>query len=329
MFQLMTKHFKIAVLGPIPRDHITTFRDEVIEKYGCIMHPAIALSILLGEEGTIYPVTHVRAKDVDAIKEILREYPNIDSTYITCNNDHGDVIQLRFIDQNKRLEKQTGFMDPIVPGDVKNLLDCDAFVFLPVTDFEISLATLKFIKKYSKGIILFDAHGPTNVMTVLGDRLMKFWVDRDQWLPYIDILKMNLEEAKCSFYHKRYSLSELENDYQLSRDELPNFARHCFSLGVKALYITLDAEGCLAYYPKNGALTENLIPAVKVSEVVDTTGCGDSFAGGLIYGWLTTNDWIKAAQYGNVLGAQRTQGKTFKVFKPLAETQRMVEDNYR
>jgi hypothetical protein len=325
----VSKKIKIAVLGPIPRDHITTFRDEVIEKYGCIMHPAIALSILLGDQGIIYPVTHVRAKDIAGIKEILREYPNIDPTYITCNNDHGDVIQLRFIDQNKRLEKQTGFMDPIVPDDVKNLLDCDAFVFLPVTDFEISLATLKFIKKYSKGTILFDAHGPTNVMTVLGDRLMKFWVDRDQWLPYIDILKMNMEEAKCSFYRKRYSLSELENDYQLAAGELPEFAKQCFTLGVKALYVTIDVAGCLAYYQQNNLLVEKLIPAIKVTEVVDTTGCGDSFAGGLIYGWLTTNDWVKAAQYGNVLGAQRTQGKNFKVFKSLAETQKMVEDGYR
>lgn len=326
---MVEKKYKIAILGPIPKDHITTHRDEIIEKYGCISLPTAALSKLFSERATIYPVTHVRQQDLAPIKDIfVRDYPNVDLNYITAEKDQGDIIRLRFIDQNKRLEKQAGVMDPIVPNDVRNLLDCDAFVFLPITDFEIALATLKFIKKYSKGIIIFDAHGPTNVLTSLGDRLMKFWVDRDLWLPYIDVLKMNMEEAKCSWFRKKYTLAELENDYELEVSELPRFAEHCFGYGVKALYITLDGAGCMAYYRRGGEVKETQVPGIKVKEVIDTTGCGDSFAGGLTYGLLTTGDYVKAAQYANAIGAQRTQGKTLEVYKSLAETEKMIADSY-
>ena len=324
----MKKHYNIAVLGPIPRDRITTCKGEVIEKHGGITNPSIALAIAFGESATVIPVSHVRECDLMPVENILCEYKNIKLDYITALADQGDINHLRFVDQNKRLEKQSGFMDPITPDDVKHILNCDIFVCVPVTDFEITLATLKFLKKYSKSPIIFDAHGPTMTMTALGDRLAKFWVERDAWLPYIDVLKMNMEEAKCSWFRKRYTLPELENDYELKVDELPAFAQHCFKFGVKALYITLDDEGCLVYYLQNGMVKEERVSAVKVDNVVDTTGCGDSFAGGLAYGLLIGKDYASAAQYANVFGAQRTQGSTFEVFKPLAQVEQLVGKNY-
>jgi len=324
----MTIHYKVAVIGPIPRDHITTCRGEVIEKHGGINNPAVALAVAFGNQATIVPITHIRERDLLPVENILCEYKNIQLNGIMAQADQGDVIRLRFLDQNKRLEKQSGFMDPITPQDVKNILDCNLFVFVPITDFEITLATLKFLKKYTSGTIIFDAHGPTTMMTALGDRLPKFWVDRDEWLPYIDVLKMNLEEAKCSWFRKKYTLAELENDYEFKLDELPAFAEHCFKLGVKALYITVDNQGCLVYYEENGKVKEEKVAAVKVEHIVDTTGCGDSFAAGLAYGLLIGKDYVTAAKYANTFGAQRTQGSTFAVFKPLQQVEEIVNKNY-
>lgn len=323
------KSRKVAVLGPIPRDHITTHKGEVIEKYGCAAHTAIALSNLLGPDDMVIPVTHVRKKDEAAIRKIFEPYANIVLSHIDSEADQGDVINLNFVDQNKRLEKQVAFMNPIVPEDISDILDSEVFVFVPVTDFEVPLETLKYIKENSDGIIVFDAHGPTNTLTIHGDRLMKFWVDRDRWLPYIDILKMNLEEANCSWFEKEYELSELEQNEEIAMDQLPVFAKHCLSKGLKALYVTLDSRGVMVYTLKDGVFTEELVPSVKVGKVIDTTGCGDSFAGGVAYGMLRNrHNFVKAAQYGNVLGAQRTQGKTFEVFKSLAETDATIKANY-
>lgn len=321
--------YNVAVLGPIPRDHITTHHGEIIEKFGCAMHTAIGLSKLLGEDGTVNIVSHVRKKDQAAVKKILENYENINSDYVTSDADQGDVIKLKFVDQNNRLEKQTGFMNPIIPEDLKDLMHCDVFVCVPITDYEVPLESLKFIKENSDGIIIFDAHGPTSTITTVGDRMLKFWIDRDQWLPYIDVLKMNLEESNCCWFKKEYDLENLGGFDEEDISHLPAFAKHSLDHGIKSLIVTLDANGGAIFYNKDGEMQQEIVKALRVENVVDTTGCGDSFAGGLGFGLLDDpTNYIKAVKYANALGAQRTQGRTFEVFKDKAETNKMIIDNY-
>ena len=321
--------YHVAVLGPIPRDHITTHHGEVIEKYGCATHTAIGLAKLLGDDGTVHLVSHVRKIDEGPIKELLSNYPNIDNTFITSEADQGDVIQLKFVDQNNRLEKQTGFMNPIIPEDLKDLLHCDAFVCVPITDYEVPLETLKYIKENSQGTIIFDAHGPTNTTTILGDRLIKFWIDRDMWLPYIDVLKMNLEESKCCWFEKEYRTEDLKHFDEVSTEHLFNLAEHTLENGIKCLIVTLDEKGGAVFFKEDGQVEEHFVKSVWVEHVVDTTGCGDSFAGGLGFGLLEDKtNYIRATKYANSLGAQRTQGRTFDVFKSKEETDQMILDTY-
>ncbi|MFT4665579.1 MAG: sugar/nucleoside kinase (ribokinase family) [Polaribacter sp.] len=325
----MEKDYKIAVLGPIPRDHITTYEGLEISKYGCVLYPVVALSRLVSSNSRIIPVTHLRKIDEAPVKALLAPFQNVDTDHITSEADQGDVISLVYVDQNKRLERQTAFMNPIVPRDVENLLDSDAFVFVPVTDFEVALDTLQYLKKNSKGVIIFDAHGPTNTCSRLGERVHRFWIDRDLWLPHIDILKMNLEEAGCSWYQKEYEPEDLEEITELSLDELPKFASHCLNHGVKAVYITLDEYGCAVYFKdKDGKVQEHFVKRCRVEQVVDTTGCGDSFAGGLAFGLLKTGDYVQACQYGNAMGAQRCVGTELAIYKSLTETEQQIIETY-
>ena len=320
---------RIAILGPIPRDHIVTHNGDLIQKWGCVTHPVIALSVMAGGKIEVVPVSHLRSVDLDNVKEVFQGFRGINLKHLTIKNDQGDIISLRFLDMNNRLERQTGFMDPIMPDDMKGLLDCKVFVFIPISDYEISLDTLKFLKKKSKGIIVFDAHGPTTACLVNGERQRKFWIDRDQWLPFIDVLKMNLEEAQASWFKKEYETSDFVKTEELDRADLRAFADHCLGKGVKCVYITVDSRGCLVYYKDRGKTKEEMVPAIKVENVIDTTGCGDSFAGGVGFGLLQKpKDYAGAAEFGNALGALRTQGKTFGVFKPLEETKKIIELGY-
>ncbi len=323
------KKFKAVVLGPIPRDHITTHNGEVIEKYGCATHTAIGLARLLGEKGTVYPVSHVRKMDRDAVVEVFAPYPNIDTSHIQDTSDQGDVIQLTFVDQNNRLEKQTGFMNPILPEDVAHLLHADVFVCVPITDYEVPMETLRYIRENSDAPIIFDAHGPTNTVDVLGQRHIRFWVDRDRWLPYIDVLKMNLEESRCCWFRKEYASDDLKRLHDPETEHLDDLAAHVLGQGVHSLIVTLDAGGSAVYFLSGGRIVKEIVPSIPVGHVVDTTGCGDSFAGGLGYGLLETpEDYVRAARYANALGAQRTQGRGFEVFKTLEETHAMMRATY-
>jgi sugar/nucleoside kinase (ribokinase family) len=325
----MTGKLKIAVLGPIPRDRIVTHQGETFEKYGCTVYTAAALSALLGDSGQVLPICHVRKRDEAPIKEIFGQFANVELSGITSALDQGDIVQLDYVDQNKRVERQTGFMDPILPEDVTGVLDADAFVCVPITDYQVSRATLKYIKENSAGVTILDAHGPTSCLTRKGERHHRFWADRDSWLPYIDILKMNLEEAACSWFEAEYSADELREVAQLAMDELPKFARHCLDRGVKALCVTLDQHGCVVYFRDAGGLIrEHVVKRVPVEKVVDTTGCGDSFAGGLAFGYLRHRDFVKACQYGNAVGAQRCVSSQIAVYKPLAETDRQIAETY-
>lgn len=320
---------RIAIVGPIPRDHIVTHQGDLIQKWGCVTHPVIALSVLAGDQIEIFPVSHVRRVDLDNVTEVFKGYQGVDLSQVTSKNDQGDIISLRFVDVNNRLERQTGFMDPILPEDVEPLIGSDVFVFIPISDYEISLDTLKFLKKKSRNsVIIFDAHGPTTACLFNGERMRKFWVDRDQWLPYIDVLKMNIEEAQASWFKKEYERQDFSTE--ISEAEMREFASHCLDQGVKCVYITMDSRGCMVYFRQRGKLVERMVPAVRVAQVIDTTGCGDSFAGGIGFGLLQDpKDYIQAVRYGNALGALRTQGKTFAVFKSLEETDKIIKETYQ
>ncbi len=325
----MSDKINVAVVGPIPRDNITSYQGDTFVKFGCAVYTAVCMSSLAGPGSTIHTVSHVRERDVPKVRDLLSAFPNIDVSHVTGDADQGAVIDLVYVDQNRRNETQTGFMNPILPEDIVDLMDCDAFVFVPITDFEVPLETLRYIKANSEGLVVFDAHGPTNSCSIHGERHHKFWVDRDRWLPYIDLLKMNLEEAQCSWFKGEYGSDELQTVDELTMDQLPKFAQHCLDRGVKALYVTLDQHGCAVYHKDaSGKVREHLVKRVLVENVVDTTGCGDSFAGGLAFGYLKTGDFVKACQFGNAAGAQRCASSELDVYGSLEETERQIAEAY-
>src|SRR5690606_27464012 len=135
---------------------IVTHQGDLIQKWGCVTHPVIALSVMAGDQIEIVPASHVRQVDLDNVHQVFEGYKGINLKFITSKNDQGDIISLKFVDMNNRLERQTGFMDPILPADVKKLTGCNVFVFIPISDYEISLETLRFLKENSDGTIIFD-----------------------------------------------------------------------------------------------------------------------------------------------------------------------------
>jgi adenosine kinase len=175
--------------------------------------------------------------------------------------------------------------------------------------------------------VVLDAHGPTMTLARGGERYPRAWADLDVWLPYIDILKMNLEEAGSAWLGK--SVQVAADPPKPSDEELRDLAQYCLDRGVAAVCVTLDERGCVAFYrDRSGRVAEEFVDRIEVKHVVDTTGAGDSFAGGLAYGYLAYRDYVVACQYGNAMGAQRCTGTELNVYLPREETERQIREAY-
>lgn len=79
--------------------------------------------------------------------------------------------------------------------------------------------------------------------------------------------------------------------------------------------IKIGAEGAIAW--RNGELVR--CPAWPVAEVVDTTGAGDAFDAGFIYGILRNYSFLEALRCGTICGSLSTTALTGTAAVPTAE----------
>lgn len=74
---------------------------------------------------------------------------------------------------------------------------------------------------------------------------------------------------------------------------------------VQGLVVTLGGQGCAVW--EQGV--ERIVPAVKATQVVDPTGCGDAWRGALLYGLERQWSLERCAALGNRVGAIKIANK--------------------
>ncbi|CAN5660866.1 carbohydrate kinase family protein [soil metagenome] len=90
------------------------------------------------------------------------------------------------------------------------------------------------------------------------------------------------------------------NDYEGKMlSERTGLSSADISRRVKGLVVTLGAEGCEVWV--DGVKT--VVPPIKAQAVVDPTGCGDAWRGGLLFGLERGWPLDKCAALGNQIGA--------------------------
>jgi sugar/nucleoside kinase (ribokinase family) len=110
-------------------------------------------------------------------------------------------------------------------------------------------------------------------------------------LPHVDYFMPGLEEAKM--------MCGLNTRQDVIRFFLDRGAKHTvFKMG--------EEGSSIAWY-ENGMLQEILVPALK-ADVVDSTGCGDSYCAGFITGLSMGWDLEKAGRLGAAAGGLVIQG---------------------
>ena len=196
-------------------------------------------------ESEMQAVEDIRAKGIE-----VKVIPSRKTVYF--ENVYGE-------NQDNRTQRELAKADPFT---VEGLQDVNANIFhlgsLLSDDF--SLEVIKYLS--GKGTIAVDAQG--YLREVRGEKVYAIdWEDKIEALKYIDILKVNEHEMEVL---TGYNVPELA-------------ALRLAEWGVKEVLITLGSFGSLIY-------AENKfhhIPAYPPQEVVDATGCGDTYVAGYLY----------------------------------------------
>lgn len=163
------------------------------------------------------------------------------------------------INQNNRTQRVLAKADPFTVEKIQHI-EAKIFHLGSLLSDDFSLDVIKYLSK--KGILSVDAQG--YLREVRGENVYPIdWCEKKEALKYVHILKVNEHEAKV--------LTGLD-DYQAA-------ARQLAVWGVKEVLLTLGSEGSIIY-------AENsfyYIPAYPPKEVVDATGCGDTYMLGYLY----------------------------------------------
>jgi len=128
---------------------------------------------------------------------------------------------------------------------------------------QLQAAKIPFVFDPGQGLPMFD-----------GDELKRF-ISQATWVAVNDY------EGKMLADRTGSSLAEISKSH------------------LHGLIETLGADGCNVYV--QGEKTH--VPGVKADAVVDPTGCGDAFRGGLLHGLSNGWDLVKAVALGNRIGA--------------------------
>ncbi len=128
---------------------------------------------------------------------------------------------------------------------------------------QLAAAKIPFVFDPGQGLPMFD-----------GDDLKRF-VSQASWVAVNDY------EGKMLADRTGQSLADISKSH------------------LKGLIETLGAEGCNVYI--QGEKTH--VPGVQATAVVDPTGCGDAFRGGLLYGLSNGWDLVKSVALANRMGS--------------------------
>lgn len=161
--------------------------------------------------------------------------------------------------QDDRKQRVLAKADPFTVEELKDE-EAKFFHLGSLLSDDFSLDVVKLLS--SKGKLAVDAQG--YLREVRGEQVYPTdWKDKREALKYIDILKVNEHEAEVLTGFKDFKQAAL----QLAE------------WGVKEVLLTLGSLGSIIY--AEGTFYK--IPAYPAKNVVDATGCGDTYSMGYLY----------------------------------------------
>lgn len=244
----------LCCIGHITLDKIVTPRNTVHMAGGTAFYFSHAIKHFNDIDFTL--ITALAESEMKEVERLRSEgidvsvMPSKHSVYF--ENIYGE-------NQDNRTQRVLAKADPF---SIDYLKDAEAKIFhlgsLLADDF--SLDVVKYMA--GKGLVSADSQG--YLREVRNENVYAIdWEEKEEALKYIHFLKAN----------------EHEMEVLTGFSDVNSAARRLYEWGVKEVLITLGSLGSVIY----DGQTFHRIPAYKPREVVDATGCGDTYMTGYLY----------------------------------------------
>jgi sugar/nucleoside kinase (ribokinase family) len=214
-------------------------------------------------------VSELRAKGID-----IKALNSAHTVYF--ENIYGD-------NQDNRTQRVLQKADAFTKED---LTDVEATIFHlgPLLSDDMSTGLIKEL--FGRGNVSVDAQGYLREVVDKGVHAID-WADKREALQYVDILKVNEHELEV--------LTGIADIYE--------GAKVLAEWGVKEVVVTLGSMGSVIYADS----IYYTIPAYKPTEVVDATGCGDTYMAGYLYRRVKGDDIQKAGEFAAAMAGLKIE----------------------
>lgn len=247
--------YDICSIGHITRDKIITPQRTVYMAGGTSFYMSYGISQLPERvkyqlvtkvgEGQKPEVEKIRQRGIDTIC-----YPSKHTVYF--ENKYG-------ANSDNRTQRVLAKADAFTIEEMKPL-EARIFHLGSLLNDDFSPEVVEFLS--GKGLVSIDVQG--YLREVRGEEVHAIsWKDKEKILRYTDMLKLNEYEMKV--------ITDSDNPRTV--------AEKLNKMGVREVIITLGSYGAIIFADRK--FYE--IPAYKPHEIVDATGCGDTFSTGYLY----------------------------------------------
>ena len=211
--------------------------------------------------------------------ELVNDFPDLDKVKVILKDDtHYFVNRYPFEDNRDIREQSSNFADiPILKSDLENILpdDIDGFVLNPLNRYDFPFETIDYLKSFDVPIFI-SIQGFLRVPDVEVNGIyqlkLKYFDDLSQILSGINLIF--LDEFEKSIIGDGFDVDEM-----------------VITNGSHGSRIVSDGEV--------------KIDAVKCDDVVDTTGCGDTYMAAYISKRITDNSVEKSGRFASKVATEK------------------------
>lgn len=287
------KPLKIAVIGTINQDVIVFPDKKKKTSLGGIAYNICTLAALLEDKAQIFPVCNVGANRYLQFVKFFSKFSNLKLKGIKKVPQKHNTCLMYYDELQNREEYLEGKAPALDFKQLKPYLKSDAILINFISGWDMSLETLKKIRKHSQSLILLDIHSLTLGIDKNNKRFLR---KPKNWKDYVrcsDILQMNKTELE-TVLNKKLKSADLNLE-----------AKQILKLGPKIFLLTLGKDGAIVAWKTSSKALVKKIPGIEIKKMVDNIGCGDVFGAGFLASYLLNKNVVKSAKVANIFAAEK------------------------